>query len=263
MVFRVRRRFPEMKRLVLLVVSCLVLALPGLTLAQDDASAVAVGETDELGQFLTDAEGMTLYLFTRDEPGKSNCYDECAVNWPPLLSDNTTLPEGVAGELTVVARDDGTEMLAYNGWPLYYWINDEAPGDTTGHLVGDVWFVVELGDETTPPAVPMEEPAASPAASPVAAGEGQSVDVSLVDFAIEMPAEVAAGTVTFNITNDGQAPHNFEIEGNGVEMELEENLEPGESGTLEVDLAPGTYEVYCPVGNHADQGMRLELTVTE
>ena len=248
-----------MKRLVLLAVSCLVLALPGLTLAQDD-SPVAVGETDELGQFLTDAEGMTLYLFTKDEPGKSNCYDQCAENWPPFMADSTTLPEGVAGELTVVARDDGTEQLAYNGWPLYYWVQDQAPGDTTGQGVGDVWYVVEIADETTPPAPPMEEPAASPAASPAAMG---GVEVSLVDFAIEMETEVAAGTVTFNITNNGQAPHNFEIEGNGVEAVLEENLEPGESATLEVELAAGTYRVYCPVGQHAANGMELELTVTE
>lgn len=256
-----------MKRLVLLVVSCFVLVLPGFAaMAQDEGSPVAVAETPELGQFLTDAEGMTLYLFTKDEPGKSNCYDQCAVNWPPFMADSTTLPEGVAGELTVVARDDGTEQLAYNGWPLYYWINDAAPGDTTGQGVGDVWFVVEVADETTPPAPPAEEPEASPAASPVAspaaAGDGATVDVSLVDFAIEMETELTAGTVTFNITNNGQAPHSFEIEGNGIEEELEENLEPGESATLEVELQPGTYEVYCPVGQHADRGMKLEVTVS-
>jgi uncharacterized cupredoxin-like copper-binding protein len=43
---------------------------------------------------------------------------------------------------------------------------------------------------------------------------------------------------------------------------LPENLAPGASGTLTVDLAAGTYEVYCPVGNHADEGMRVDLTVT-
>jgi predicted lipoprotein with Yx(FWY)xxD motif len=173
MVFRVRRRFPEMKRLVLLVVSCFALVVPGFTLAQDD-SPVAVAETPELGQFLTDAEGMTLYLFTKDEPGKSNCYDQCEENWPVFMADSTTLPEGVAGELTVITRDDGTEQLAYNGWPLYYWVQDQAPGDTTGQGVGDVWYVVEVADATTPPAPPVEEeePAASPEASPMAMGGG-------------------------------------------------------------------------------------------
>lgn len=244
-----------MKRLALVFVTCFSMVFAGVATAQDDA-AVQVGESPELGQFLTDTEGMTLYLFTKDEPGKSNCYDECAVNWPPYMADSTTLPEDVPGELTVVARDDGTEQLAYNGWPLYLWVKDTAPGDTTGQDVGGVWFVVELGDETTP----MAEAEASPAASPVAAGG--TVDVSLVDFAIEMETELKAGKVTFNITNDGQAPHSFEIEGNGIEEELEENLAPGESATLEVELEPGTYEIYCPVSQHAENGMRLEVTVS-
>ena len=147
-----------MKRIALVLMSCFALIIPGFALAQDDETAVMVADSEEFGPILTDAEGMTLYLFTVDEPGKSNCYDDCAVNWPPLLSDNTALPEGTAGELTTVMRDDGETQLAYNGWPLYYWIADEAPGDTTGHLVGDVWFVVEVGDETTPPAAMTEEP---------------------------------------------------------------------------------------------------------
>ena len=62
---------------------------------------------------------------------------------------------------------------------------------------------------------------------------------------------------------DGTIEHNFEVEGQGIEEELPENLAPGATGTLTVDLAPGTYEVYCPVGNHEDEGMRVELTVTE
>lgn len=153
-----------MRRLLVVFLSCFALITSGFAVSQVVAQSdtgVGVGETPELGQFLTDGEGMTLYLFTKDEPGKSNCYDECAVNWPPFYAEGATLPEGVPGELSVVARDDGTEMLAYNGWPLYYWINDTAPGDTTGHLVGDVWFVVEVSDTTTPVA-------ASPVASPVA-----------------------------------------------------------------------------------------------
>ena len=95
------------------------------------------------------------------------------------------------------------------------------------------------------------------------AASGDTVAVSLSEFVIDMPSELPAGPTTFEVTNDGTFPHSFEIEGQGIEEELEANLEPGQSGTLEVDLEPGTYEVYCPVGNHADQGMTLELTVTE
>jgi uncharacterized cupredoxin-like copper-binding protein len=94
-----------------------------------------------------------------------------------------------------------------------------------------------------------------------AGAQGTSVDVSLIEFELQMETTVPAGTVTFNITNNGTEEHSFEIEGNGVEEELEPHLMPGESGTLTVDLQPGTYEVYCPVADHADMGMRLELTV--
>ena len=38
------------------------------------------------GKVYTDDKGMTLYIFDKDEPNKSNCYDQCAVNWPPLMA---------------------------------------------------------------------------------------------------------------------------------------------------------------------------------
>jgi uncharacterized cupredoxin-like copper-binding protein len=67
--------------------------------------------------------------------------------------------------------------------------------------------------------------------------------------------------VTFDVSNDGQSPHNLEVEGNGIEEELESDLDAGETGTLAVELEPGEYEWYCPVGNHADLGMEGTLTV--
>jgi uncharacterized cupredoxin-like copper-binding protein len=95
-----------------------------------------------------------------------------------------------------------------------------------------------------------------------AQGAAQEVDVSETEFAID-PAnpKVKAGTVTFNVSNDGEIVHNLEVEGNGIEEELEQDLQPGDSGELTVDLEPGTYEWYCPIDDHAEQGMEGELTV--
>jgi uncharacterized cupredoxin-like copper-binding protein len=120
------------------------------------------------------------------------------------------------------------------------------------------------GDEAATDETPAADDTA--AETPVAddAGEEtQVVDVSLTEWSIEMPDTLAAGPITFNITNNGSVQHNLEIEGNGVEEKLDANLAPGESGTLEVTLEAGTYEVYCPVGDgsHREQGMELELTV--
>lgn len=98
--------------------------------------------------------------------------------------------------------------------------------------------------------------------TPEAAPQRNTVNVTLADFRIEMPESLPAGPTTFNITNSGSAEHNFEIEGEGIERELPQNLGAGQSGTLEVDLQPGTYRVYCPVGNHAGRGMEMQVTVT-
>ncbi len=108
------------------------------------AVSLLLAESDELGPYLTDEAGLTLYTFAIDVPGTSNCYDRCAVAWPPLLveaGDQLVAGEGLPGELGTTEREDGTLMVTYNGWPLYYWVNDEAPGDTTGHNVGNVWAV--------------------------------------------------------------------------------------------------------------------------
>jgi plastocyanin len=71
-----------------------------------------------------------------------------------------------------------------------------------------------------------------------------------------------AGTVTITLSNpsENQQPHALEVEGNGVEEETE-TLQPGSGGSVTVELAPGTYELYCPVGNHREQGMEGTLTV--
>ena len=71
-----------------------------------------------------------------------------------------------------------------------------------------------------------------------------------------------AGDVTIELTNPSSAtaPHAVEIEGEGVEEESD-TIQPGESANVTAQLEPGTYEFYCPVGNHKDAGMEGTLTV--
>jgi len=89
---------------------------------------------------LTDAKGMTLYTFDKDEGGVSACYDQCAVNWPPLLAEAGAAAEGEYG---LVARNDGTMQWTHDGMPLYLWIKDAAPGDMTGDGVNGVWHTAK------------------------------------------------------------------------------------------------------------------------
>lgn len=141
-----------MKRLIfvlpaaLMIMATIMTGTSGTAVAQD-ATFLKVAQDPSVGAFLTDAKGMTLYLFTKDvETDESYCYDKCATNWPPLLAaDTMTLPAGVPGELATFDRTDGTKQVTYNGIPLYYWAHDAAPGDITGQTVGGVWFVVAPG----------------------------------------------------------------------------------------------------------------------
>jgi len=123
----------------------LFLLLAFAPLASAQGVTVQVTDHPELGKILTDGQGMTLYLYTRDSENVSNCYDQCAVNWPPLLVEEGEEPvagSGLTGELGTIERTDGGRQVTYNGMPLYYWIQDSNPGDATGQDVGDVWYVV-------------------------------------------------------------------------------------------------------------------------
>ena len=90
------------------------------------------------GPALTDAKGMTLYTFDKDSAGKSACNGKCAENWPPLMADAAAAPP--AG-YSVVARDDGQKQWAYKGKPLYGWVKETKPGDTTGDGVNGSWHI--------------------------------------------------------------------------------------------------------------------------
>ncbi|MBN9334755.1 MAG: hypothetical protein J0I64_14910 [Devosia sp.] len=99
----------------------------------------AVKSTDISGKMvLTDANGMTLYIFDKDAAGVSNCYGDCAVKWPPLMADAAAKADG---DFTIVDRTDGTKMWAYKTKPLYYWYEDTAAGDVKGDGVGGVWHL--------------------------------------------------------------------------------------------------------------------------
>ena len=148
------------------------------------AATVSLGKNDQLGSFLMDDKGMTLYLFTKDTPNTSVCYDKCATAWPPLL----TTGDPVAGEgadaslLGTTTRKDGATQVTYNGWPLYYYVKDKAAGDVTGQDVGGVWFVVSAeGDKVESAAAATEAPAASAGGTTVSLGKNDQLGSFLVD----------------------------------------------------------------------------------
>jgi predicted lipoprotein with Yx(FWY)xxD motif len=136
--------------------------------ASPATTGVTIGMTADasLGSYLTGPNGMTLYVFSADTSGVSNCTAKCAAAWPPLTAAAGTAitgPTGATGTFSLIARADGTMQVAYNGMPLYYFASDSAAGDTKGQGVGGKWFVAPLSG-TMPTAMP-----ASSAAAPAAA----------------------------------------------------------------------------------------------
>lgn len=104
--------------------------------------AELVVATTDLGDFLTDAEGRTLYIFTPDAQGDPTCSGDCAANWPALTAE-ASAGAGVDESLLGTAPGvDGATQVTYNGWPLYYFAGDPAAGDVNGQGVGGVWFVI-------------------------------------------------------------------------------------------------------------------------
>ncbi|MBI3557468.1 MAG: hypothetical protein HY074_14480 [Deltaproteobacteria bacterium] len=125
--------------------------MPG-SYAQTTTTNVTVKtSTGTMGEYLADANGMSLYMFDLDNPGKSNCLGQCAKVWPPLTvsgSQSTFTAGGTANSsmLSPITRDDGILQLTYNKLPLYTYAGDKAAGDTNGQGIkesGGMWYLVK------------------------------------------------------------------------------------------------------------------------
>jgi predicted lipoprotein with Yx(FWY)xxD motif len=107
---------------------------------------VYISRSEANGPFLVGPKGMTLYVFTADQPGVSNCSGQCLANWPALTVADGEAPivagDNVHGTLGTITRDDGSYQVTYNGWPLYYFAKDTKRGDVMGEGVGEKWYVV-------------------------------------------------------------------------------------------------------------------------
>lgn len=147
-----------------LTASAALLALAAAPALAQEGPQIAVADSEEFGQYLTDQEGRALYMFTADTRGaegqeaQSSCYDACAEAWPPVTSEAEAQAAAGAQEdlLGTIQREDGTTQVTYNGWPLYYLVQDEEPGQASGQDMagfGGEWYLVtpegeQLAEET-------------------------------------------------------------------------------------------------------------------
>jgi predicted lipoprotein with Yx(FWY)xxD motif len=127
--------------------------------------SVEVHQDAALGAWLTGEDGKSLYLLTKDSAGKSSCNGNCASAWPPFVleqGETVVAGAGVTGTLSTIKRDDGSDQVAVNGLPLYYFSGDDGAAQTNGQGSNGVWFL------SSPSGTNVGSPAASPAGTPAA-----------------------------------------------------------------------------------------------
>jgi predicted lipoprotein with Yx(FWY)xxD motif len=117
-------------------------AEPATTAAPEAGGATVAVADSSLGDILVDADGRTLYAFTKDKGDQSVCSGECTANWPALTGTATAGTGAQAGLLSAAMQADGSSQVTYGGRPLYYFAGDAKPGDVKGQGVGSVWFAV-------------------------------------------------------------------------------------------------------------------------
>lgn len=120
----------------------------GTTATGSGAQAAKVEtHSGDLGTFLTDGSGRTLYLFAADHGATSTCTGACASAWPPFTTKGTPAASGQAraSMLGTISRGGGEKQVTYAGHPLYYFAGDTSPGQTKGegsNGFGAKWWVV-------------------------------------------------------------------------------------------------------------------------
>ncbi|MBD2868677.1 plastocyanin/azurin family copper-binding protein [Paenibacillus arenilitoris] len=186
---------------------------------------ILLGQSAELGAYLTDQNGRALYYFTKDEQDLDACKGQCLVNWPVFYAEQLQIPGSMnPDDFSVLTRPDGTKQTTYKGYPLYYFIQDTASGDVKGQNVNEVWFVID--PETFGEAEETET-------------KTYNVDIKQFSFGSE-PLTVEAGSkVVF--TNYDEMKHNAVALDGSFETPL---LAQGESFTITLDKA-GTYNYFC------------------
>jgi len=126
--------------------------------------------------------------------------------------------------------------------------------------------------------------ATSGTGSSAGTGGGTTVNVTLTEFKVELDkTQVPAGTVTFQVKNNGTIVHEFVVfktdaaadqlptEDGGNEVNEDdasltsmgevEDVDAGATKSFTADLEPGNYVAICNVEGHYMAGMHIPFTV--
>jgi predicted lipoprotein with Yx(FWY)xxD motif len=202
-------------------------------------NTIGIAKDDTLGSYMVDANGLTLYMYTKDTANESVCTGKCEENWPIYYNSSIQVSAPMAaGDFETIVRADGTKQTAYKGMPLYYYVKDEKAGDVTGQGVGKVWYVI---DPTIQAAV--EEGASSGAGMGMgmAGMDMAATQISITDFAFSPETLTISKGTTLVFTNMDDIEHTVTAKDASFDSGL---LKKGKTFTHTFDQA-GTYMIYC------------------
>ncbi|MCL5951252.1 MAG: hypothetical protein M1132_05940 [Chloroflexi bacterium] len=179
-----------------------------------EVMVLQVSQNPKLGTLLTNARGMTLYVYGKDKPDTSNCTGDCVKNWLPLTVPTGVTPtagKGIVGNIGLIAGGNGADQVTYNDMPLYVYAGDAKPGETNGNGQLGLWSVVVM-----PPATSVTPPPATSATDWTTHGysktlatqaitPGTATTIKAGPYTIFVPADAFTAPVEFDVLSGDPA----------------------------------------------------------
>jgi predicted lipoprotein with Yx(FWY)xxD motif len=141
-----------MRRSTLLVAALAAIAFPSAVGATSSARSTSGTKVQlrhtKLGTILVNARGFTLYIFALDSRNRDRCVSiaGCTAVWPVLKTRGRPIPgSGVKRALLGTIRVRGGAQVTYAGRPLYTYIGDSGPGETSYvgfRQSGGAWYAI-------------------------------------------------------------------------------------------------------------------------
>jgi predicted lipoprotein with Yx(FWY)xxD motif/plastocyanin len=209
-----------------------------------------------VGFYMTNGSGWTLYAYKRDNQSTatSACVGGCITSWPAFYAASLKVPTDLnASGFTTVSRSDGIKQLAYNGWPLYYYAKDKAPGDTVGQAVGNVWFACCSLAAATTTSSTTTSTSTTTTTSPTPAGavrvsilNGAGVNQASPGYSPASLTLVVGINATVIWTNNDSTSHTVTSNAYpaGAQSYRSGNMSPGATYSTTFTV-PGTYTYFC------------------
>jgi predicted lipoprotein with Yx(FWY)xxD motif len=126
---------------------------PTASASESTGTRIVSGDSP-YGQMLYDDADQAIYIWEVEDSSRPACYGDCAVAWPPVLTDGKPLAQGEVDPalLGTARRRDGSTQVTYNGHPLYYYAHED-PGEVECHNVsthGGLWWVIRPDGNRAP-----------------------------------------------------------------------------------------------------------------